>query len=184
MNLVPFKLSPHLIHYFFQEFEGSMRKYAGKEVKSISIDPDSHIGKFIISHLVKLDYPVKNISGFNLFIEMTMMKRKRFCSKQKLFKKESLVNSYVELPEEFMQDVNEMLDDMLRHNFYYYVLGYIEGDDRKVMKGIRKFMDDYQLWEFDFNIEQMRRLFYRMQKDGPASRLKNRGMHHVKYSEK
>ncbi|KFC19355.1 hypothetical protein [Chryseobacterium sp. FH1] len=184
MNLIPFRLSPHLIHYFFQEFEGSVKKYAGKEVKTIKIEPDGFIGKFIVSNLRKIDYPVKNISSFNLFIEMTTIKSKRWCSKQNLFKREDLSNSYVELPAELMEDVEEMLEDILRHNFYYYVLGYIKGDDGKVMRGIRQFMDEYSLWDYEFNLSQLSRLFYRMKNEGPATRLQNKGMYHVKYSGK
>ena len=70
MSLVPFKLSEHIIHYFFREFEGSTKKYAGREVKTIPISPQSFVGKFIISNLRKIDYPVKNIQEFNMFIEI------------------------------------------------------------------------------------------------------------------
>ena len=177
MSLVPFKLSEHLIHYFFREFEGSTKKYAGREVKTIPISPQSFIGKFIISNLRKIDYPVKNIQEFNMYIEIAQIKRKKYCTKQKLFKKENLNNSFVELPEEFMRDVDGMLDDLFRQNFYYYVLGNIQGDDKKVYRAVRKFMDNYELWEFDFNTEQLRRLFYRMHNEGPASRLQNRDMY-------
>lgn len=181
MNLIPFKLSEHIIHYFFREFEGTTRKYAGREVKTVSISPQSFIGKFIVSNLRQIDYPVKDISEFNMFIEIVSIKRKRFCTKQRLFKKENLSNSFVELPEEFMKDVDGMLDDIFRQNFYYYVLGQIQGDDDKVLRAIRKFMDNYELWNFDFNIEQLRRLFYRMKNEGSGSRLQNRDMYHSKF---
>ena len=180
MSLVPFKLSEHIIHYFFREFEGSTKKYAGREVKTIPISPQSFVGKFIISNLRKIDYPVKNIQEFNMFIEIACIKRKKFCTKQRLFKKENLNNSFVELPEEFIHDVDGMLDDVFRQNFYYFVLGNIQGDDKKVYRAVRKFMDHYGLWEFDFNIEQLRQLFYRMHREGPGSRLQNRDMSFAK----
>ena len=180
MSLVPFKLSEHIIHYFLREFEGSTKKYAGREVKTIPISPQSFVGKFIISNLRKIDYPVKNIQEFNMFIEIACIKRKKFCTKQRLFKKENLNNSFVELPEEFMHDVDGMLDDVFRQNFYYFVLGNIQGDDKKVYRAVRKFMDHYGLWEFDFNIEQLRQLFYRMHREGPGSRLQNRDMSFAK----
>lgn len=175
MNLIPFRLSPHIIHYFFQEFEGSKKKYAGREVKTISINPDSTIGKFIVSNLRKIDYPVKNIDEFNLFIEMAIISKKRYCTKQKLFKREDYSNSFVELPEEFMVDVDEMLDDLFRQNFFYFVYGYSkDSEEGKVRKGIRLFMDKYELWNFDFNIEQFRRLYYRMLEEGPATRMQRK----------
>lgn len=182
MTLIPFKLSPHIIHYFFQEFEGSSKRYAGREVKTISLDPESFIGKFIVANLRKIDYPVKNISEFNLFIEMAYISRKKICTKQKLFKRETFTNSFVELPVEFMKDVDDMLDDLFRHNFYYFVEGYSKDeDDAKVRKGVRMFMDKYDLWNFDtFNIDQFTRLYYRMKNEKPGTRLQNRKMHTTK----
>lgn len=178
MNLIPFKLSPHIIHYFFQEFEGSTKRYAGREVKTIPLDPNSFIGKFIISNLRKLDYPVKDISHFSLFIEMAHISRKTYCVKQRLFKRENLTNSFVELPEEYMKDVDDMLDDLFRHNFFYFVEGYSkDASDGKVRRAIRLFMDRYQLWEFDqFNMDQLSRLYYRMRNDKPGTRLQRKKM--------
>ena len=181
MSLIPFKLSEHIIHYFFRELEGTSKKYAGREVKTIPINPNSFIGKFIISNLRKIDYPVKDISEFNMYVEIVNIRRKKYCTKQKLFKKENLNNSFVELPEEFMQDVDGMLDDLFRQNFYFFVLGYISGDDKKVLRAIRLFMDQYELWNFNFNIEQFRRLFYRMKNEGPATRLQSRDMYFAKF---
>ena len=116
-----------------------------------------------------------------MYVEIVSIRRKKYCTKQKLFKKENLNNSFVELPEEFMQDVDGMLDDLFRQNFYFFVLGYISGDDKKVLRAIRLFMDQYELWNFNFNIEQFRRLFYRMKNEGPATRLQSRDMYFAKF---
>lgn len=172
--LVPFKLSEHLVHYFFRELKGHSKKYAGREVKVITIDKSSFIGKIIICNLVKTDYPVRDIKEFNLFIEMVHVKRERWCNKQKLFKKEDLENSFVELPDKFMNDINGMLDDIFRQNFYHYVLGSVKNDDTKVVPTIRKFMDEYELWNHDFDMDQLRQIYYRMHRIGAGVWLQNR----------
>lgn len=182
--IVPFKLSEHLVHYFFKELKGKEKKYAGLEVKVIPIEKHSFIGKLIVSHIKKIDYPVKNIKDFNLFIEMKTSNRLKYCTKQKLFKRENLSTSFVEIPEELMTEIDSQLDEIFRQNFYFYVLGKTEGKEDKIKTVIRKWMDDYNLWNFNFDIEMMRRLFYRMRDDGPMHRLQTRDISYFKIQNK
>lgn len=184
MCIVPFKLSDHLVHYFFKELKGTEKKYAGLEVKLIPIDKHSFIGKIIISNIKKTDYPVKNIKDFNLFVEMKGANRLKYCSKQKLFKRENLNNSFVEVPEECMKEIDSQLDVIFRQNFYYYVLGKTEGNEAKVQTVIKKWMDEYELWNFDFDVEMLRQHFYRMKKEGPVTWLQSRDMSHLKLHSK
>ncbi len=170
--LVPFRLSDHLIHYFFREFSGMTRRYLGREVKVIPLDKNSVVGKYIIANLKKTDYPTARIREFTLFVEMANVERKMYCTKQKLFKKENLENSFVELPDEFMNDVEDFLDDIFRQNFFWFVHGSVSCG-AKVQTVIKQFMDKYNLWDLGFDVEQLRQQYYRMQNDGPASRLQN-----------
>lgn len=172
--LVPFKLSDHLVHYFFRELKGQSKKYGGREVKVIPIEKSSFIGKIVISALVKIDYPIKDIREFNLFLEMSDVKRVKYCNKQKLFKKEDLENSFVQVPTEFMNDINGMLDDIFRQNFFHYVYGSVKNDDSKVLPTVRQFMDEYELWNLNFDIDQLRQIYYRMKKEGPGVWLQNK----------
>lgn len=184
MCIVPFKLSDHLVHYFFKELKGKEKKYAGLEVKVIPIDKNSFIGKIIISNIKKTDYPVKNIKDFNLYIEMKGAKQLKYCSKQKLFKRENLNTSFVEVPEECMKEIDSLLDEVFRQNFFHYVLGKTEGNDSKVQTVIKKWMDDYDLWNFGFDVEMLRQHFYRMKNKGPVIWLQTRDMSHVRFSSK
>lgn len=184
MCIVPFKLSDHLVHYFFKELKGEEKKYAGFQVKVIPIDKNSFIGKIIIQNIRKVDYPVKNIKDFNLYIEMQNVKRLKWCTKQKLFKRENLSSSFVELPEESMKEIDSLLDEMFRQNFFYYVFGKTEGNDAKVQTVIRKWMDDYDLWNHGFDIETLRRHYYRMLSNGPVTWLQTRDMSHTKVNAK
>ena len=103
ISYVPFKIHPHLLVFFFKEFEGEHKKYAGRECKVIQIPPTSSIGKYIISNLRKIDYPVKNINSFNVFIELKGLKDRQIIVRQSFYKRESLVNSFLELPEEIIK---------------------------------------------------------------------------------
>ena len=91
MSLIPFKIHPHLLVFFFKEFEGESRKYAGRECKAIQIPPTSSIGKYIISNLKKIDYPVKNINSFNIFIELKGLKNRSILVRQSFYKREIFV---------------------------------------------------------------------------------------------
>ncbi len=182
MSLIPFKIYPHLLVFFFKEFEGESRKYAGRECKAIQIPPTSSIGKYIISNLKKIDYPVKNINSFNIFIELKGLKNRSILVRQSFYKRENLCNSFLELPEEIIHDINEMMDTMFRTAFYYYVNGIAKHKETKIVHAISSFIEDYELYEYEYlNPVQLRALYYRMKKEGGLSRFQDQDMSKSKY---
>lgn len=181
MILVPFKILPHLLIFFFKEFEGVHRRYAGRECKAVRLLPSSTIGKYIINNLVKIAYPVKNINSFNIFIEIENVKDRTVIVSHNVYKKECLTNSFLELPEDNIKDVNEMLDNIFRTAFYYYVSG-SSRNGQKITEAINQFISEYELYQFDFlNFEQLRQLYYRMKSEGGISRFQDQTMSWVKY---
>ena len=182
MSLIPFKIYPHLLVFFFKEFEGESRKYAGRECKAIQIPPTSSIGKYIISNLKKIVYPVKNINSFNIFIELKGLKNRNILVRQSFYKRENLCNSFLELPEEIIHDINEMMDTMFRTAFYYYVNGIAKHNETKIVHAISSFIEDYELYEYEYlNPVQLRALYYRMKKEGGLSRFQDQDMSKSKY---
>ncbi|PIE50746.1 MAG: hypothetical protein CSA38_01910 [Flavobacteriales bacterium] len=163
MNIVPLTLSKYLSHYLYQEFEGLETKYGNIKVKVISIDCHSSMGKYIISNLKRIDYPLKNLQKFNVFIELKQVKKKTYCTKQKVYKVEDYSTSFIEVPDTVMKDINQLFGDLFRQNFYFFVQGYMNGEvtKKKVENAIRFFMDKYFLWDY-FDVESLRRLYYRM----------------------
>lgn len=182
ISYVPFKIHPHLLVFFFKEFEGEHKKYAGRECKVIQIPPTSSIGKYIISNLRKIDYPVKNINSFNVFIELKGLKDRQIIVRQSFYKRESLVNSFLELPEEIIHDINEMMDTMFRTAFYYYVSGIAKHNESKIVHAISSFVEEYELYEYEgLSAEALRRLYYRMKNEGGLSRFQDQDMSKSKY---
>ena len=182
MTLIPFQIYPHLLIFFFKEFEGDSKKYAGRECKAIQIPPTSSIGKYIISNLKKIDYPVKNIDNFNIFIEIKDLKERQIIVRQSFFKRENLSNSFLELPSEIIHDINEMMDTFFRTAFFYYISGIARHNEAKIVDAISSFIEEYELYEFEYlNPVQLRALYYRMKNEGGLSRFQDQDMSKSKY---
>ena len=173
MTLVPFKIYPHLLVFFFKEFEGVSRKYCGKQCKAIQIDRTSSIGKYILSNLKKIDYPIKDISSLN---------NKNSIIKHSIYKRENFSNSFVELPEEYIHDINEMMDTIFRTSFFYYISGMVRNNESKIIHAISAFIEDYELYEYEYLSEEaLKRLYYRMKKEGALTRFQDQDMSKSKY---
>lgn len=171
MSLIPFKINPDLLQYFYRDFAGQETRYAGKVVKAVSISPNSLLGRIVISQLRRIDYPVKNITGFNLFLEIDYMGSLFWDGDSKLFKKNYGKETFLSLPESAIGEINAMMEVIFRQNFFYYVEGYCISCNGRITQAIHSFMERYKLDDTNYNYEQLRRLYYRMKDDLPGSRL-------------
>lgn len=83
-----------------------------------------------------------------------------------------------------MKEIDNQLDEIFRQNFFYYVLGKTEGKEEKVQTVIKTWMDTYNLWNFGFDVDQLRQHFYRMKDKGGVTWLQTRDMSHTKVNAK
>ncbi|MDR6844498.1 hypothetical protein [Flavobacterium granuli] len=165
-SIVPITIREHLVPYFFKESEGDVFTYGNQKVKTALFSPDvSSIGKIIRMLMIKSGKPLK-INNFNLCLKVSDDGNKKIYTGQ-FYKHESGRNSYLMLPEEANDDINDLLEDIFRMSFVSYMNGCIENNDEAVVvSAIDKWIDKYDLLEFGFSNDTFRQIFYREKKNG------------------
>lgn len=165
MSVVPIHIRPHLVPFFFKESEGKEEGYANKRVKAVLFSPMvSTVGRIIRLLMTKAGRPL-NVANFNLFLTISDDGNGKKYSGQ-FYKHENGRNSFLMLPQDASDDINDLLEDMFRMSFISYMNGCIENNDEAVViSAIDKFIDKYDLLEFGFSNDTLRRLYYREKKN-------------------
>ena len=160
-SIVPILIRQHLIPFFFQESEGEEFNYGGKRGKSVLFSPTvSTIGRIIRLLMIKSGKPLK-IENFNLYLSISDTGAGKKYQGQ-FYKHESGRNSFLMLPEEANTDINDLLEDIFRMAFVSYMNGCVENNsDSCVTAAVDKWIDKYDLLEFNFSNDTLRRLYYR-----------------------
>jgi hypothetical protein len=165
MQIVPILIRPHLVTFFFKESEGKEYAYGKKRVKAVLLSPMvSSLGRMIRLLMVKSGKPL-NIDYFNLNLTISDNGNgKQY--KGEFYKHENGRNSFLMLPKDTNDDINDLMEDMFRMSFISYMNGCIENNDEAVVtSAIDKFIDKYDLLEFGFSNDTLRRLYYREKKN-------------------
>jgi hypothetical protein len=175
MSVVPITVREHLVPFFFKESEGKEYVYGNKKVKAVVFSSSvSTVGRIIRLLMVKTGTPL-NIDYFNLCLTITdAVNGKRY--QGQFYKNISGRSSFLALPKDANDDINDLLEDIFRMAFFSYVQGCIENNDEAiVVNAINKFIDKYDLLEFGFSNDTLRRLYYREKKNNKLiSRYQNK----------
>lgn len=165
-SIVPITIRKHLVPYFFKESEGEVFSYGKQKVKTALFSPEvSSVGKIIRLLMTKSGVPLK-VNNFNLCLKVCDEGPHKTYSGQ-FYKHESGRNSYLMLPEEANNDINDLLEDIFRMSFVSYINGCIENNNEAVIVfAIDKWIDKYDLLEFGFSNDTLRQLYYREKKNG------------------
>lgn len=157
-SLVPVKIRPHLIKYLYENFPAEKEaKYRGKEVKSVRVSVNSPLGKYIRSMCVKIDYPLK-IENFNFFFSVD-----ENVSAGSVYAYQCGKHTFLRFPEEFIDDLNELLESMFRLSFYYFVEGVRQsGKYGSRAEAVRMFIDRYDLYEHGFTFDALNKNYGRL----------------------
>jgi hypothetical protein len=163
MSLVPIQIRPHLVQFFFKESDGKEAFYCNKKHKSVMFSPTvSTVGRIIRLLMEKSGTPVK-VSNFNLYLTISDTPDNKYSGT--FYKQIDGRNSFLKLPEQACEDINDLLDDMFRLTFISYMNGCVENtDDQTVVTAINKFIEKYDLLEFGYSTDTMRQLYYREKK--------------------
>ena len=165
-SIVPIIIRSHLVPFFFKECEGKEQAYSNKRVKAVLFSPMvSTVGRIIRLLMVKSGRPLQ-IENFNLFLTVADEgDKKRYYGQ--FYKYESGRNSYLMLPKEANEDINDLLEDIFRMSFVSYMNGCIDNNEEAVVVfAIDKWIDKYDLLEFGFSNDTLRQLYYREKKNG------------------
>lgn len=155
-QVVPIKLRKHLIPFFYKEFEGKEAHYLDKKVKACKINDKSSLGFMLLTALEKCDIPIKP-NKYYVYITISG------CSSQaKLYGIEKNKSHFLKVPEFVAEKINNIFEDHFRLAFIYHTSGMIKANPNLLVKdAISEFMVDYNLDEFGFELESMRRLLNR-----------------------
>lgn len=179
MSVVPVNIRPHLVPFFFKEFEGKEACYLGKTVTAVRISTSSSLGKMIRLFMLKVDKPVK-VDHYNLFLSVADNPQGGKLYEGNYFKYESGSNSFLELPNDVNKEINNLLEDIFRMSFIFFVDGFMHQGKPNITKGIDLFIEKYDLLEFGFCNEKLRQLYYReRQKNCRLSRMQMRPANRV-----
>lgn len=166
MSIVPIVIREHLVPFFFQESDGEEAGYGNRKVKSVLFSPKvSTVGRIIRLLMIKAGRPL-NVDNFNLFLTISDDGNgKKYLGQ--FYKHENGRNSFLMLPKDANDDINDLLEDLFRMSFVSYMNGCVENNgDACVVLAIDKFIDKYDLLEFGFSNDTLRRLYYREKKKG------------------
>lgn len=157
MTNVPVHIKPHLVAFFFKEMDGEEINYLNFRAKAVKLNFSSSMNKFLRLTLSKVDVPVR-LNNLHMLLSVTDDK----AYKGTIYNFEDSKRNFLALPEEVNEDVNDLLDDFFRVAFVYYVSGHIENTEFPcVTRAITSFIALYELDEFGFEVEGLRRYFYR-----------------------
>ncbi|AGN89423.1 hypothetical protein LIT13_01245 [Flavobacterium psychrophilum] len=170
MNIVPVQIRPHLIPFFYKEFEGVEVNHLSKKVKACKVNSESALGFMIMLSLQKCKFPVKTTGKFYVYLEISPA----IFSESKLFNIANGKNSFLEVPPYLNNKINEILEDIFRIAFQYQTRGMLKANPNLLVRdAIIEFMNEYQLDEYGFQVESIRRLLDRGQKN-KLSRLQSK----------
>lgn len=164
-SIVPILIRQHLVPFFFKESEGEEFNYGGKRGKSVLFSPMvSTVGRIIRLLMVKSGKPLK-VDNFNLYLSISDSGAGKEYKGQ-FYRHESGRNSFLMLPKEANDDINDLLEDIFRMSFISYMNGCVENNNQAVITvAIDKWMDKYDLLEVGFSNDTLRRLYYREKKN-------------------
>lgn len=170
-NIVPLRLRPHLVSFAMKEMSGEIIQYTNMKCKTVEIPRKSRLGKFLLERLKKTNYPIKDIITFNFFANIRVNSRNQFIVEGQIWKREKLGNTFVFLPEEFMEDVNDIFEDMYRNAFFSFIESRSEKNELLVSQSFIEWIDKYDLFECGITQSQLHRLYYSTKRQGLLSSL-------------
>ena len=186
ISVVPVKIRPHLVPFFYKEFKGTEEAYyLNKKVKACKINIGSSLGKMFRMTLEKSGYPEK-IEKFNMYISVNDTSGGAPEYSAEIYKYASGQYSFLKVPEKVAEDLNNVLEDQFRIAFVYSVkwaLKYAPG--AKVKDVISDFMIEYSLDDFGYKLESMRTLYDRsVRENATMSRLQSKASNRVLHYKK
>ncbi|MFB9055047.1 hypothetical protein ACFFVB_18345 [Formosa undariae] len=188
-SIVPVNIRPHLIPFFYQEFEGIEAQYLTKKVKAAKISTRSNLGKIIRLLLVKSDRP-ERIENFQAFLSIQNRERSSFFGH--IYKAQNGKHTFLRMPESGAKLINDYLEDVFRMALTSFVIGYTASSSqttlfekkRTVAEALTVFLDTYNLLEYGFSKQTLQKYYEREIKSNATCRrvqtaVSNRGLNYV-----
>lgn len=179
-SVVPIQIRPHLVPFFFRVFEGVEVAYTNRRVKACKIHMNSSIGFILRVSMEKANIPV-DAQRFNMYLSISDEEKAQRSAFGRIYKLRSGKNSFLQVPQDVNDKVNDLLEDQFRVTFVGYVEGMLAvGSGIQVKDAIASFMEKYELDEFGMELTSLWRLLNREQKkNAPLSRMQKSSTNQV-----
>lgn len=137
--------------------QGEEINYLNFRAKAVKLSFSSTINKFLRITLSKVEKPVR-LNNLHLLLSIN----DGIQYKGTIYNLVDSNKHFLELPEEINNDINDLLDDFFRVAFVYYVSGHVKNSDFPcITRAITSFIALYELDEFGYEVEGLRRYYYR-----------------------
>jgi hypothetical protein len=160
-STVPVHIRPHLVPFFFKEFEGIEALHLNRKVKAAKISTKKPLGKFIRLLLERSPRP-EQADKFQMFLSIQDREHSREFFGE-VYKCVNGSDSVLKRPQPGVQLINDHLEDIFRTSLIYFVEGHIKYNSKaEIRQAVDYFLLDYDLYEHSFGIESLRRYYYRV----------------------
>lgn len=176
-EIVPVKLRDHLIPFFFEEMEGTTASYDGQKAKMIRLLPSSSLANYLYTHI---GYEIKNQGkpNDNFILYLSVNTQKTFTFTGTIYIDSKGVKNELMLPIDKVRDINNLLEDIFRISIVNFIEGCKIGR-LPVRYGVNAFMEKYNLLEYGFESETIRKMYYEQKKKKALSRFQIRSSNNV-----
>lgn len=169
IQLFPIEVPAYLIPFIIKEMGGVSVLKQTDEFTRITIDPSSIMGMFLRKRIL----PEKKIKHYCLTVYSKRIGNyKAFSAEMMEF--QSSAEFKVDLSFTELESFYKFLDSTFRMSFYFFVKGFCYGATckAKIKEAITLFCEKYDLLEYGFNENQLRRIYLQYQKKGGAYKFK------------
>ena len=177
-DLVSVEIRPHLIPYFFNEMEGTPASYDGEKVKMIRLLPSSSLANYIYTQIGFVKHQKRSEPYDNFMLFLSIKTNNFYVCSGKIYLDKRGVKSELKMTIDKARDLNNILEDIFRTNMVSYVDGFIEARGT-VVGAVDCFMKKYNLIEYGFENETMRKMYYEQKKKKILSRFQIRSSNKV-----
>lgn len=177
IQILPVYVPGFLVPFMIHELDGVSVEDENGIYTNISIEPNSILGMFL-RRRIKPDYKIKY---YRMIIYCQKVSTQNAFSID-LMEYQNKAQFKVDLSFAELEELYKFLKYTFTLSFYFYVKGFLkrnnfteEEKQAGVRKGTRYFIEEYDLLEYGYSVEQMRALYYDYKKKGVLIQFQKSG---------
>ncbi|WP_304015808.1 hypothetical protein [Nonlabens dokdonensis] len=156
MSSIPLVILPHLVPFLVSELTGKIHRDSNLYGKQVPIYISSSLGG-VICAVNNAQVQNKEVKYY-LVLNHVAGALSSHCTGSIHDQKGNIIQTDAR----GNKLVNDLLDNMLRTALYFWVSGSVDSNEAKksVQQAIESFMHNYKLYDHDYSLQQLRRLYY------------------------
>lgn len=177
IQILPVYVPGYLVPFMINELDGVSVVEENEIYTNIAIESNSVLGMFL-RRRIKPDYKIKN---YQMIIYCKKISEQTAFTID-LMEFQNKAQFKVDLSFAELEEVYKFLKYTFTLSFYFFVKGFLKRNritetekQAGVRAGIRHFIEDYDLLEYGYSENQMRRLFYNYKNTGVLIQFQKNG---------